>query len=83
MCNCWIGILNSYDQSDTNNLYLGNYKEVLNNISEHSKQMNKISRQFKEFEPVDYIDKRRSMATLFIFCPNCGNKINWVELRKI
>lgn len=82
-CNCWIGILNSYDQSDTNNLYLDSYKEVLKRQSDHTKDMNKISpRHWKKFEPKDYLDRRRGMATLFAFCPWCGKRFNWAEIRK-
>ena len=82
-CDCWIGILNDYDQSDTNNLYMGSYIKVL---SERSK----LSRAFKSYfndsnpaiMPEQYIDRRRGYAVLFDYCPNCGERIEWPKLRK-
>ena len=81
-CNCWIAILNDYDQSETNNLYLSNYKLLLKDRAFQSKNMAKLGNQWKEFSVKDYIDKRKSMSTMFDFCPKCGKKIDWRKLRK-
>ena len=82
-CNCWIGILNSYDQCELNNLHLNNYKAILEDNSKSSNRMNRMfGNQYKAHKPQDYIDGRKSMATLFKFCPNCGVKINWKAIRK-
>ena len=77
MCNCWIGILNSYDQSDENNLELNTYVEKLQLIS----QVSANSSLHKALLPKDYIDRRKGFATLFVFCPMCGARINWKRLR--
>ena len=81
-CDCWMAILNDYDQSETNNLYLSNYKLRLTNRAFQSKNMARISSQWTESCPKDYIDKRKSMAIIFDFCPKCGKKINWRKIRK-
>ncbi len=81
-CDCWIAILNDYDQSETNNLYLTNYKLRLVDKAFQSKNMNEIDKNWKVFEPKDYIDKRKSLSTMFSYCPKCGNKIDWRRLRK-
>ncbi len=81
-CDCWIAILNDDDQCETNNLYLRNYKLRLTDRAFHSENMAKISKNWKRYEPKDYIDKRRSMSITFNYCPKCGKKINWNELRK-
>ena len=80
-CDCWIGILNDYDQSALNNLHLSEIYDRLSNRSEHSKRMAEILNR-DSFEPWDYIDNRRGLATLFNYCPSCGLKINWNGLRK-
>ena len=82
-CNCWIGTLNDYDQSGLNDLYLNDVKSKLEERSQHSFDMEGISSQFKSFTPLDYIDRRRGLATLFNHCPECGAKINWKEIRKV
>ena len=82
MCNCWLGTLNDYNQSDENNLYMNNIKRRLNEQSKHSFEMAKLSNQWKSFEPKEYVDRRRGLATIFKFCPDCGKKINWKEIRK-
>ena len=84
-CDCWVGILNDYDQSDMNNLHLSNVVERLNERSQHSFDIARIydSNSNNYYKPKDYIDKRRGLATLFNFCPNCGTKINWKELRDL
>lgn len=85
MCDCWLGILNSYDQSEANNLFMSNIKERLEERSYHSIHsidMTIISNGFKAFSSKDYIDRRKGLATLFNFCPLCGLKINWSEIRK-
>jgi hypothetical protein len=81
MCDCWIGILNDYDQSDLNNLYLSDMKEKLIERALHSVAMANFSASFKSFQPKDYIDRRKGLATLFNFCPLCGSKINWKGIR--
>ena len=82
MCDCWLGILNSYDQSEANNLFMSNIKERLEERSQLSIAMAAISNGFKAFSPKDYIDRRKGLSTLFNFCPLCGLKINWSGIRK-
>ena len=83
-CNCWFAILHDYDQSDLNYLYLDDYIEKLKSRSNNTKTMHHISPQtFRKIsEPLDYIDGRKSMSIMFNFCPECGVKINWKDLRK-
>ena len=81
MCDCWIGILNDYDQSDLNNLYLSDVEEKLRERASHSVALVGVSYGFTAYKPTDYIDKRRGLSTLFNFCPLCGSKINWKGIR--
>jgi hypothetical protein len=81
-CDCWLGILSDYHQSDENDLHLNTIIEKLKEESKQSFVMSDILRtRFKGYEPKDYIDRRRGLATLFSFCPVCGTKINWKEIR--
>jgi len=82
MCNHWLGILNDYDQSEMNNLYLDSFKEAINERALISRKLASASGFFTHYHPKDYIDKRRGLAKLFNYCPYCGIKINWTELRK-
>lgn len=83
-CNCWIGILNSHSQSDSNNLYESDYyvktRETYQLISyEYSVFGRDIS---PVSSSLDILDRRKNYATLFNFCPMCGKKLNWKKLRK-
>lgn len=80
-CNCWIGVLNIYDQTQENNLYLDSYIEKLKHESKMS-FLTSTTSFLPSFSPVDYIDRRRDLANLFNFCPWCGTKINWTLLHK-
>jgi hypothetical protein len=80
-CNCWLGILNSYEQTDENDLRLETIVEDLTEKSEYSTAFDS-SKQFRTFKPQDFIDRRRGLATLFIYCPLCGLKISWSTIRK-
>ena len=82
ICDCWLGILNDYDQCETNDLHLSDVKEKLLDRSKLSKDLHFISNRFLVFEAADYIDRRRGLATLFNYCPLCGAKINWIKIRK-
>ena len=81
MCNCWIGILNGYDQSKLNNLHTDTIKTRLLEKAKHTHDMSSIAKNWKELKPKDYIDKRKGLSTLFSFCPLCGAKINWRRIR--
>ena len=82
-CNCWLGILNSYDQSESNDLRINTIVEQLNERSELSKRLSiEFDRSFMAFAPKDYIDRRRGLAKLFNYCPLCGKKIEWKGIRK-
>ena len=83
MCDCWIGILNDYDQSDTNNLYLSDVENKLRERSRFSTGLAKDFTLFNVYKPKDYIDRRRGLTTLFNFCPLCGSKINWKEIHAL
>lgn len=36
----------------------------------------------KVFKPADFLDRRKNYMTLFNFCPDCGNEINWKQIKK-
>jgi len=82
MCNCWLGFLNAYEQTDANYLYLDSIAETLERESEGSVRIHAVAEWFEILKPRDYIDRRRGLATLFNYCPLCGKKINWRKIRK-
>ena len=82
-CNCWIGILNSYDQSDTNYLYMDDYVEKIKQRVDTSLMLSKTLFHDKVFVMKDYIDGRKSMSIRFKYCPLCARKINWKEIREV
>jgi hypothetical protein len=36
----------------------------------------------KPMTVMKYLDQRRGYTTLFNFCPTCGEKINWKQIKK-
>ena len=68
-CNHFIGIVNSYDASPSNELHFSDYREKCLEKTKYSK-----------LKPVDIITKRKGLADLYAFCPRCGSKIYWKSL---
>ena len=71
-CNHWIGIINNFHQIPENDLYVNTLKEMLLDNALYYKR-----------EPIEFVDKRKSLSTLFNHCPLCGIKINWIRIRKM
>lgn len=46
--------------------------------------MSGLSSSYKarKITPSQLLDRRRSMLSLFNFCPDCGEKINWSKIKK-
>ena len=65
-CNCFVGILNDYDNDWK--LYIDDnvYKQC------------KLYRG--DIEPKKLMSGHCGMSTKFNYCPKCGNKIDWKEL---
>ena len=34
-----------------------------------------------DYVPADFIDRRRNLMKLFNYCPDCGEKINWRQIK--
>lgn len=82
---CFIGLLNDYD-----NTGLLTISDLLNHINETSEFCNyMISHGYhdlanrKSYSLTDYCDRRKSTdVTRFDYCPKCGTKIDWAEIRR-
>jgi hypothetical protein len=66
-CDCWLGMFHSYEYNDEDNLELSKIRTQLSGL---------------RFEPKDYLDRRKGLSTMFNFCPWCGLKINWRDIKK-
>lgn len=80
--NCTIGLLYEIDYS-----YLATKKDLIRHI-ENKKEFNELVEVFKYpnkekiWELSDYADKRKNTDLIrFDFCPCCGKRINWRELK--
>jgi hypothetical protein len=43
----------------------------------HGETMANLTRK-----PIEFLDRRRGYMTMFNYCPYCGEKINWREIKK-
>ena len=34
------------------------------------------------YKPTDFLDRRRGFMTIFRYCPDCGEKINWKAIKE-
>lgn len=53
----------------------------------HSKTMNGLVRNNEkllreDYKPKEFLDRRKGYMTMFNYCPYCGEKINWKEIKK-
>ena len=84
-CNCFIGEINGYEPMI---LELSNFIEKIQsecNTSNHVAEFynNNPNKKVKKklASPMDYLDRRKGYSTLFNYCPYCGTKINWRQLK--
>lgn len=57
-----------------------------NGWNSHNKTLNSIinKKAHKEdYKPSDFLDRRKNYMTLFNYCPDCGEKINWSNIKKL
>jgi len=81
-CNCFIGIINSYDCEGYNNIYLDDYINKINETVKTSNNINKILYNGTLIlKSSDFLDRRKGFSRLFNYCPNCGSKINYKILK--
>ena len=80
---CIIGLIYHTDYSELCTL------SILRKVIDETKELNEISRKYgygswnKEYTMQDYGDRRKSTnLTRFDFCPYCGKKIDWKEIRE-
>ncbi|HUU53242.1 MAG TPA: hypothetical protein VMW44_01210 [Candidatus Bathyarchaeia archaeon] len=82
MCDHTIGFLQEFvNQSKI--------KKVIENEcyswNRHGKTMAELTGDTKEYKsdikPVDFLDRRRGYMTIFNYCPYCGEKINWKDIK--
>lgn len=81
-CDCLIGILNDYEQSETNSLYMSDYIQKLYDQANKSNRLKDIFKDRREIFPPDYLDRRKGYARLYNCCPYCGTKINFKKLKE-
>ena len=84
MCDHTIGYLHGW-------VYKSDIAQVLKNEAygwnNHSKTMNSLTRgneklMKEDYKPSDFLDGRKGYMDMFKFCPSCGEKINWKEIKK-
>ena len=80
---CIIGLIYHTDYSELCTL------NMLRKSIDETKELNEISRKYRygiygfEYTMQDYGDHRKSTnLTRFDFCPYCGKKIDWKEIRE-
>lgn len=69
---CVIGMLHSYENTEL---------ITLEELKEHIERETAAS--IKHYNLFDYCDKRKNTdVTRFEYCPFCGKKIDWEEIKK-
>ncbi len=85
MCDHTVGYLHDWVQQSE-------LKETLESEAygwnKHSKTMNSLTRGNEkllkeDYEPKEFLDRRKGgCMTMFNYCPYCGEKINWADIKK-
>jgi hypothetical protein len=76
-CDCLIGICHNKNEM----MYKSDALEILTYNSNGSKQMERHGFVKQSFDALDYLDRRRGFCSLFNYCPHCGIKIDWKEVK--
>jgi hypothetical protein len=76
-CDCFVGVFHDNNEK----LYLSNVYEIL---AEHSRTTEMLFDHDLIKKPImikQYLDRRSGYMTFFNYCPYCGNKIKWKEIK--
>ena len=84
MCDHTIGYLNKFV---TVSEIAQTLKDEALGWNSHNKTLNSLIRGNdnllkEDYQPKDFLDRRRGYMTMFNNCPYCGEKINWREIKK-
>ncbi len=84
MCDHTIGYLHDWVLASEVSQILKNEAFGWNN---YSKAMNGLARANEkplkeDYRPIDFLDGRKGYMNMFKFCPDCGEKINWKDIKK-
>lgn len=74
-CNCLIGWIG--DEF----IHKADIKEILDEMIRSNKMMNQYYHYHQITEIKDYFDQRKAVMYRFKYCPECGEKINWKEIK--
>lgn len=80
---CVIGMRNDYENTEL--ITLEELKEHIERERETAAYCNdkNLSFSLRHYELSDYCDKRKNTdVTRFEYCPFCGKKIDWKEIKK-
>lgn len=82
-CECVIGMRNDYENTDLVTLAeLKEYIERENRLAESHKDSEWWRSICNKYTLDDYCDRRKSTdLTRFNYCPLCGKKIDWKEIK--
>ena len=54
-----------------------NYNKTMNGLARGNEKLLK-----EDYKPSHFLDGRKGYMNMFKFCPSCGEKINWKEIKK-
>jgi hypothetical protein len=66
-------IIDRIQETIEENIRFNEYCDKLSNIEDWMKR--------KILNPLDYLDNRKNIIHKFEYCPYCGEKINWKEIK--
>ena len=66
-------IIEQIQETIEENIRFNEYCDKLSNIEDWMKR--------KILNPLDYLDSKKNIIHKFEYCPYCGEKINWKEIK--
>jgi len=82
MCNHTLGYINDFiSQCEIIDVI----KNECYRWNQHGKTMAELTGDTKKYKsdrkPIDFLDRRHGYMTIFNYCPYCGEKINWKDIK--
>lgn len=77
-CNHLLGHLNDYDYIPLN------FNTIKDDLISYSESSRRLSEECMGtfILPTQYLDNRRHMMVKFVYCPYCGEKIDWERIKQ-
>ena len=73
----WVTVSNAWELLEAEACGWNSYNKTMNSLTRNNEKLLK-----EDYKPSDFLDGRKGHMNMLKFCPSCGEKVNWKEIKK-